>query len=571
VTPARRSAAPGSLLAELERIGMTFDTVAAARKRELLAQLSRARFATPAALARYHECLCRLRTYPDNAAILDEARRQLHAFDGRRDLRRHRKALEGTGIAGTDIVFPFFWFTALWILESWADRLRVEWSEPVDLARLERLLPLLLSPTDALTVDQLSYTPREWVRELKGPDETDAAFLLRRFRKLPFGDAGREIAYDDMTFWLRLAGGPDTPSRSRAEDTWAPIAFQSTPLETSRPDLLREARRPPKSIVSVPRAEGRRLIDLARTSMVTRARDLDAFENADPDDVLRIDCGGGLQFVAIGQRPERRLLLESVYGLLTIRNGVPIGYVLMSSLFGSTEIAYNVFETFRGGDSARIFGRVIATARALFGSNAFSIEPFQLGYGNDEGLRSGAWWFYYKLGFRPVDAKVLDIVARESKRLAADPRHRTDRATLKALASAHMYFHVGAPRSDTLGRIPLDVIGLRLTRRLSEFGGSDREGTLRRLARDAAARLGFGGFGRLSPPERESWTRLAVLIDLIPGVERWSAAEKRAAAAVLRAKGGRHECEFVRLFDAHPKLRRGVLDLAKPPAPARRS
>jgi hypothetical protein len=303
--------------------------------------------------------------------------------------------------------------------------------------------------------------------------------------------------------------------------------------------------------------------------MVTRARDLDAFENADPDDVFRVDCGGGLQFVAIGQRPERRLLMESVYGLLTLRNGVPIGYVLMSSLFGSTEIAYNVFETFRGGESARIFGRVVATARALFGSSAFSIEPFQLGYGNDEGLRSGAWWFYYKMGFRPVDAKVLEVVARETKRLAADRRHRTDRTTLKTLASAHMYFHLGAPRADTLGRIPLDVLGLRLTRRLSELGGSDREGTLRRLAREAATRLGFKGFARLSPSEGEAWTRLAVLIDLIPGVERWSAAEKAGAAAVLRAKGGRHEREFVQRFDGHARLRKGVLALATEPGTPR--
>jgi hypothetical protein len=46
-------------------------------------------------------------------------------------------------------------------------------------------------------------------------------------------------------------------------------------------------------------------------------------------------------------------------------------------------------------------------------------------------------------------------------------------------------------------------------------------------------------------------------------VERWSAAEKRAAVAALRAKGGRHESDFVRLFDAHSRLRRGILRLAR--------
>lgn len=514
-------------------------------------------------MIRYHEALCRLRAYPDGPEVLNEVVAQLQAFDRRRDLRRARRQLTGSGIAGSDIVFPFFWFTALWLLDRWADRLTVDWSEPISLTRLERLLPLLLPPSEALTVDQLSFTPRGWIQELKGPGETDAAFLLHRFRQLPFGDSGREIAYDDMTFWLRLAPGPTTPSRTRAHDPLAPVVYHTNPIDGSRPDLLQESRRPPRSIRSVSRTEGLRLIDLARESMVTRARDLDVFENADPADVLRVDCGDGLQFIAIGQIPERRMLLEAVYGLVTIKNGVPIGYVLMSSLFGSTEIAYNVFETFRGGESGRIFGRVIATARALFGSDTFSIEPFQLGYGNDEGLRSGAWWFYYKTGFRPADPGVLRILDGELARLKSNPGHRTDRTTLKRLASAHMFLHLGRPRAEILGRVPLDAIGLNLTRRLAARGGADREGALSAMAAETARRLAFADLGRLARAERQSFERLAPLLDAIPTVERWSPAEKRAAVAVLRAKGGRHESDFVKLFDAHARLRRGVLRLAK--------
>lgn len=552
---------PERLLEELERPGAAPADVA--RRKDLIRLLGGARLRGTRSIVRYHEALCRFRAYPDDAELRDLAGRELDRFDRRPDLKRARAALVGSGIAGTDIVFPFFWFTALWLLDRWPDRLTVDWSEPVDLARLERLLPVLLPPSEALTVDQLSYTPRAWVRELKGPDETDAAFLLRRFRTLPFGDAGREIAYDDMTFWLRLAAGSTTPSRSRALDPAAPVVFRRGPLDTTRPDLAREARRPPRSIRPVTRTEGLRLIDLAREAMVTRARDLDVFENADPDDILRIDCGDGLQFVAIGQVPERRMLLEAVYGLITVKNGVPIGYVLMSSLFGSTEIAYNVFETFRGGESARIFGRVIAAARALFGSDTFSIEPFQLGYGNDEGLRSGAWWFYYKSGFRPVDPAVLRVIEGERARLAEDPAYRTNRATLRKLAAAHMYFHLGRPRAEILGRIALDTIGLRVTRALARRGGSDREGSLRAMSGEAARRLAFRGLARLAPAERRAWERWSPLLDQIPGIERWAPAEKRAAVAAIRAKGGRNECDFVRLFDRHRKLRRGVLSLAR--------
>src|SRR5262249_24054564 len=152
---------------------------------------------------------------------------------------------------------------------------------------------------------------------------------------------------------------------------------------------------------TTPREAGR-ILDLAKEAMVARKRDLDAFQWGDPRDVRLVTFEGGLSFAAIGVVPERRHLLESVYAFLTLKNGVPIGYVLASALFSSSEIAYNVFETFRGGESGLVYGKVLAMAHALFGSDAFTIFPYQLGgYGNAEALDSGAWWFYRKLGFVP--------------------------------------------------------------------------------------------------------------------------------------------------------------------------
>jgi hypothetical protein len=40
----------------------------------------------------------------------------------------------------------------------------------------------------------------------------------------------------------------------------------------------------------------------------------------------------------------------------------------------------------------------------------------------------------------------------------------------------------------------------------------------------------------------------------LQGLSRWGAADGRALARVVRAKGGRRESDFVRLFDAHPRL-----------------
>jgi hypothetical protein len=62
---------------------------------------------------------------------------------------------------------------------------------------------------------------------------------------------------------------------------------------------------------------------------------------------------------------------------------------------------------------------------------------------------------------------------------------------------------------------------------------------------------------------------MAPLVVGLPGVSSWSRSERRALAGVVRAKGGRRESDFVKRFDAHPRLGRAVLRLLSRPAAAR--
>jgi len=63
--------------------------------------------------------------------------------------------------------------------------------------------------------------------------------------------------------------------------------------------------------------------------------------------------------------------------------------------------------------------------------------------------------------------------------------------------------------------------------------------------RGAAAKSVAGALGVAvedwPPPAREAFENLALVLNLIPELARWSSAEKVAAARVLRAKGGRDE------------------------------
>lgn len=558
------------MLRLLEQIHRQYGPGFAHRKLAPLRRMARARLASPAAVRRLHEVLCFLRAYPDNPAVLSQVTVMLERFARRSDLRRFASKLESSGIAGTSIVYPFFPATAEWLAARWPGQLDLAWDSvaaPVR-DRIETWLEYLAHYAETPALDVLPFSLRAWIRRMKGPGETDGAFVVRRYAALHAATRLRQQLYEELDLMLQLRPGPGTPSRTLA-GVQRRVRFQERPLDTSRPDLRADLRRAPFAVRALGPREAARLKDLAREAMITRERDLDAFAYADPRDARIVTCGDSLELVAFGMIPERRLLLEAFYGLLTLKNGIPVGYVGMGALFSSAEIAYNVFDSWRGGEAAKGYSNVLTAAATLFGADAFLVTPYQLGHDNEEGIESGAWWFYRKLGFEPRDPGARKLMRRELGRLRRNPRYRSSPATLRRLAEHPMFLCAGRRRDDIMGILPLENVGLAVSDYLARRFGSNREAGTETCAREAVRRLGVRWPPRWNRAERLWWDRWAPLVMCLRGVERWSPSERRHLVEVIRAKGGRYESDYVRLFNAHSRLRRAIAALIRPLRPIR--
>lgn len=565
--PSKRSSPASAVrdLAKLRKIAGDFGSGGAAAKRELVDRLDRARLPSAEAVRRLHDVLCFLRAYPDDAELLARIEAALARFEQRPDLVRFRGDLDDSGIAGTDVYYTFFADTARWLAQRFPDRLTIAWDYLLDDSRLADRLNLLVTHAESLGLDDYDLGVEGWLARLKGPKETDAAYLLERWWRLPMDAAVRQQLYEEMQLLLKLAWGPGGPARTREKLPGLdfPASFQDKPLEHRRPDLWQAMNEKPVRVRAVSEADGERLVALAREAMVARSRDLDAFCYGDPRDVRIIEFDEGLAFVAIGMKPERRLLVETVYGILTIKNGVPIGYVLAAAINESAEMAYNVFDTWRGYEAASIYGKALAATSFLLGAKAFSAPPYQLGHDNAEGLASGAWWFYQKLGFKPRDPAILRMVDRELQTMRRRPGYRSSVDTLQELSSVPMFLERGEPQPDITGILALGAVGIAVTDLLARRFGADREHGLDVLVEEAKRALAVKGLDRWAPGERLAFRRWAPLVALLPGLDRWSPKERKDLAAVIRAKGGRYESDYVRAYNAHPKLRRALARLVE--------
>ena len=545
------------ILGELERTRDHYGAGSAEAKLALLARLERAELRSARAVFRLHELLCFLRAYPDDARVLEQVERMLARFAARADLRRQREALTDTGIAGTPIRYRFFWSTLRWLARRWPERMEIDRSESEIEDKLASALPLLVSWAEAAALKQLDPPAFAAIDRLRAKGESDAAFLARRIDAMP-GDAfTREAFHDAIEPTYELKPGPDTPSRTRAGHAAAPTAFQHQPLRRERPDLREELGRIHRGVRLASAREGGQLNELARGAMVTRSRDLDAFAYGNARDVRLVDDGGGLGFVLIGVIPQRRALIPATTGYLILHNGVPIGYGEAFVTGRAATMTFNIFESFRGAEAAYTFARTLAMVRHMFGAESFSFDQYQLGKGNDEGIASGVWWFYYKLGFRPLTADARRLMRQELARKRADPAHRTQAAVLRALAESHMLFD--SDRERVPGLPPIAEVGLRVGDALAARAGGERERVLAVCSRVTMRLTGVRSLRGFSAGERLAWQRWSPLVVFaLPGVTRWSLAERRALARVIRSKGGRDESEFVARFAAHPKLERAL-------------
>jgi hypothetical protein len=320
------------------------------------------------------------------------------------------------------------------------------------------------------------------------------------------------------------------------------------------PDLREEVRRGPRRVRRLRGARAQDAIRLARISMITRERDLAAFQFANPADVFLVDDGRGLAFAMMGVLPARRATLTTAYTALTLKNGMPIGYIQVDVLGRHGAMSFNTFAAFRGAEAAHVFARFIAASYHLFGCTTFSVEPYQLGVGNDEGIESGAWWFYQRLGFHPRTAAARRLAARELARRRARPGYRSSQATLRALARSHMLYSLDGSRAAGLPRIDewLEA-STQALRRFRHAGPAER-----RTAAAAAALRHLAATKpiRLAPDASAMLTRWAGLVLAFMKAGRWKVPERRQLLELIIAKAGNDERAYQRRLLRHARIRR---------------
>ncbi|HYN43472.1 MAG TPA: hypothetical protein VE129_16970, partial [Thermoanaerobaculia bacterium] len=464
----------GSLLERLESVRRKRP---AAREAEAaLAASTRFEPRDAAELARLHDALLFLRAYPPSPRVLTLADKALsrtgehvtRLADSSIDL-ADLDAPEVSGLDGVPIAMPFSWAAASWLVRRDPECLRVDWDAEDLPDRLAAFLPRFIPLLEEQARVDANVPFREYVDAARGA-APDAAWLVGRLAALPYPESVKAELWEATS--LQLVWTPRSADSRGLARFPSPAPFCADVPLLSRRDVsvAAELAAPPPPLVRLSPPQGAAVLDAARAAMAVRYRELPAFSAGDPSAVFRADVGRGVSIFVTGLSRDERLPLRAGFGTLFARNGVLVGYGDLHAAFSRADVSFNVFYAFRDGESAWLYARLLAVCRAVTGAAQLSVDPYQIGLGNEEAIASGAFWFYRKLRFRSSDPSLERLAAREEARLVVSPGRRTSPALLRRLTTAPLLYDVPGETPHLPDSFRLRDLGLAVARRMADSG-----------------------------------------------------------------------------------------------------
>jgi hypothetical protein len=458
------------LLDRLEAAKRQFGAAGQAQTARLLDTLGRRRFTDTQSLIRFHEALLFFRAYPADSEILHLADHLLASISERIDRLRHAGAdldpLEEpdvSGISGTAFSAIFSYDIARWLTARHPTRVDIDWdaTDPALLGPLLRRLHPFFAE-DLLVEANIPYM--DWFRAAKKRRRTDLQWLISRMEQLPLDAEERAELFAGAKVAIRweLGKGRMTRSNIRLPNVRKFFYHDGALLRRADISLAAELESPELSIEKLTRARGEQLLDLARETSAMRYRELHGFTYGDPAHVIRAELGRGVEMFVAGVPPEHRLPLRAYHAGMFFKNSVPIGYIECLTLFDRMEVGFNLYYTFREGETAWLYARVLRLFRQLLGVSYIAVDPYQIGLHNQEAIDSGAFWFYRKLGFRPTDAKVARLLESEERKLNAKPDYRTPPGTLRRLAAGWVIYEIPGAKKRKWDNFEVRKMAMRL-------------------------------------------------------------------------------------------------------------
>jgi hypothetical protein len=447
---------PVSPIDQLHAILTDYSAEGAAKKTELLHTCSQIRFSKVNQIKQYHDQLLFLSSYTENNEIRQLAQEEMNRLCdiivGSNDAKK--ELLANSGIAFTSTQGTFSFVIMKWLMEQFPEEVTIH-SFDEEGAHPKDLIKHGLNEMEFELIGDEELNKIKWLERVSGfKNKKDILkWLLNRIDEMPLDTMLKEQLFESLKLYISV--NPLNPQFSRS---FGSIAIKERYFHTN--GLLKKfnelelinKKLPAEKKLSIQQKED--VLKTARIALALLNRETDPITYGNAKDIKVFDLEHGLSIALFSINQQLRLPIESYMGFMMFKNGYPMSYG-GAWLFGKRSlIGINIFEAFRGGESAFVFAQLLRTYKQAFGAEQFEVEPYQFGKNNPEGLRSGAFWFYHRFGFRPLDEKLFKLAEEEHQKIMNTKGYRSPIDVLKQFTKSNLGVNFG---KDKPGLKPLQI------------------------------------------------------------------------------------------------------------------
>ena len=415
----------------LHQIRNQYGNVSLKEKLYLLEKLSNQVIKGKEALKLYYETLLFLIAYPDNKAIIEKASSSLNSLG--LYLKSHEGiawSLFNSGITCTQLCAAFSFEMVKWMRHTHKEDIKLESIDAHD-SIITSVISVVLPKIESEVLQDENFEWKEWLNKNNNKGEDLLDTLIRIFDQADLRPEVRDQLWDSLDINVTI-----TFSKHTALSSSLTYPYYHRSLIKRKTDKKATLEKPIKIILNEEQRD--QLINCAKMILIRHKREMDPMTFANPALVTYYKLPHGITVTIYSTTAERRHPIDSYMGYVAFKNGLPFAYGGSWILFDSSRTALNVFPAYRGGESLYSFEEVMTLHQQVYKLKRFTLDPYQIGKHNDDGIKSGSFWLYHRIGFRPIKEMQKKLAEEEALKIKATPGYRTPAKTLKQLANSRM-------------------------------------------------------------------------------------------------------------------------------------
>jgi len=420
---------------KLKLIVTVFNETSVSLKKQLLAECAAVKLSGTKTISGYHNSLLFVLAYAENAELRDLAQKEMYRVCSKA---AGKESFERSGIAFTSTQGAYSLTLVKWLIKNFPRQISLHSIDKAGVHPKEVFKHILPEMEFELLSDE-KLNAEKWLKKASGLKKSSdiLKWIADHMDKLNVDEVLKDQLYESLQLYINIHPKEEKFSRSFGNIGQDKIYYHDKGiLKRFDERALIETKLPvPKKLSD---KEKEKIIEVSRISLCLLNRETDPVTYCNNEGLLFYELEHGLSIALFGMLPERRLPLESYIGFVMFKNGYPMAYG-GGWLFGKRSLlGINIFEAFRGGESAFVFAQLLRTYKQAFRAEYFEVEPYQFGKNNPEGLQSGAFWFYYRFGFRPVDKELNVLAEKEAEKIQNDKTYRSPISVLKLFTKSNV-------------------------------------------------------------------------------------------------------------------------------------